>query len=241
MRSGLTPSQSRSWSGWLATILRPLVTGATWPTAKTTSAGRCATGHPDDALKSHFRALEIRELLARDNPTVTDYQQSLAVSHINIGNLLGEMGRRDDALKSYRRSLEIGEPLGDNNPTVADYQSSLALSHNNIGLTLSATGHPDDAQSHTVGRWKFEEAGSRQLHRHRLPEQPGHQPHCYRRSAGGHGPSRRCLESYHGAMEIRERLARDNPTVTDYQSNLAVSHHNLGVTLHVAGHPEDGR
>ena len=70
-----------------------------------------ATGHRDDA-KVTPPALEIREKLARDNPTVTDYQRSLADSHINIGVLLDAMGRRDDALKSHRRAIEIGEPLG---------------------------------------------------------------------------------------------------------------------------------
>ena len=60
--------------------------------------------------------LEIRERLARDSPTVTDYQSNLALSHINIGSMLRATGHRDDALKSHRRALEIRERLACDNP-----------------------------------------------------------------------------------------------------------------------------
>ena len=38
---------------------------------------------------------------------------------------------------------------------------------------------------------------------------------------------------------IREKLARDNPTVTNYQSNLAISHTAIAVLLEATGHRDE--
>ena len=104
--------------------------------------------------KSHRPGAEIHERLARDNPTVTDYQRSLADSHIAIGVLLEAMGRRDDALKSHRRAIEISEPLARDNPSVTDYQRRLADNPQQHGQLAQQYGHRDDAIKSTAGRWR---------------------------------------------------------------------------------------
>ena len=48
------------------------------------------TGQPEDALEAYKQALKIFERLARENPTVDEYQESLAVSHNNLGALYSE-------------------------------------------------------------------------------------------------------------------------------------------------------
>ena len=40
-------------------------------------------------------------------------------------------------------------------------------------------------------------------------------------------------------MEIRQRLADANPTVTTFQADLAVSHNNIGNLQVKTGHPDD--
>jgi tetratricopeptide (TPR) repeat protein len=46
------------------------------------------------------------------------------------------------------------------------------------------------------------------------------------------------LESYGKALAIRERLARDNPSVTEVQSDLAVSNQNIAVLQRATGRPD---
>jgi tetratricopeptide (TPR) repeat protein len=45
------------------------------------------------------------------------------------------------------------------------------------------------------------------------------------------------LESYHKALAIRSRLARDNPAVTEFQSDLAESYLNVGNLEREKGYP----
>ena len=46
------------------------------------------------------------------------------------------------------------------------------------------------------------------------------------------GQPAEALESYRGALAIRQKLAEDNPAVTEFRSNLAGSHNNIGI-LHL--------
>jgi tetratricopeptide (TPR) repeat protein len=46
------------------------------------------------------------------------------------------------------------------------------------------------------------------------------------------------LESYREAVAIGERLVRDNPSVTDFQRDLATCHNNIGSLQNHTGHPD---
>ena len=41
------------------------------------------------------------------------------------------------------------------------------------------------------------------------------------------------------ALAIRQKLADANPTVTDFQSDLASSHNNIGILLNATGKPAE--
>ena len=98
------------------------------------------TGRPAEALASYEQARAIRERLARENPSVTEFQSDLAGSHNNIGVLQDETGRPAEALASYEQARAIRERLVRENPSVTEFQSDLATSHNNIGILQGATG-----------------------------------------------------------------------------------------------------
>ena len=53
------------------------------------------------------------------------------------------------------------------------------------------------------------------------------------------GRSTDALESFRRAMAILETLAQANPTVTDYQRDLAGIRNDVGVMLAHAGHPDE--
>ena len=53
------------------------------------------------------------------------------------------------------------------------------------------------------------------------------------------GKPSQALRSHEAARAIFERLARDNPTMTRFQGDLALSHNNIGVLLSVTGKPAE--
>ena len=107
-----------------------------------------------EAMRAHQRALEIRERLAHDHPSVPPYQRDLADSHYNIGILLIAMARQSDAMASYRRALKIREQLAHDYPKVPQYQRDLARSHYNIGILLNEMNEPTEAMASYTRRWR---------------------------------------------------------------------------------------
>ena len=61
--------------------------------------------------------------LARENPTVTEFQSELAESHINIGILLRETGKPAEALAALEQARVILERLAREHPESPDYAS----------------------------------------------------------------------------------------------------------------------
>ena len=154
------------------------------------------TGKPAEALAAYEQARAIRERLARENPTVTQFQSDLATSHDNIGMLLRETGKPAEALAAYEQARAIQERLARENPTVTQFQSDLAVSHNNIGMLLSDTGKPAEAlaayeqaraiqerlarENPTVTQFQSDLAASPQQHRHVLRRKPASRPKHWR-------------------------------------------------------------
>ena len=102
-------------------------------------------GSMSDALRSSAESAAILEPLARDHPTVAQFQNDLAIAHHQLGYLQSATGRSIEAMESYRRALGLRERLAALNPTSTVFQSNLAQSHNNIGDLLSETGRPTEA------------------------------------------------------------------------------------------------
>jgi tetratricopeptide (TPR) repeat protein len=95
-------------------------------------------GHP------YRKALALRRELADAN-AATQFQDDLALIHINIGSLLATTGKPEEALASYRKALAIRQKLADANPAVTMSQRNLATSHFSIGDVLLETGKLEEA------------------------------------------------------------------------------------------------
>ncbi len=188
-----------------------------------------AIGSKDDALAAHGKAREIREKLASENPTVTEYQADLAWSYNMIGKLQHATGLSGEALRSYEKAHEIREKLARENPTVTEYGRDLAASFNNIGILLGATGQ-------WAERYRADEK-AREIREKLVHENPtvtqyrsdlaaSYNNIGYLQSETGHSAA--ALSSHEKAREIREKLARENPLVTEYHQDLAGSYSNIG-------------
>jgi tetratricopeptide (TPR) repeat protein len=88
----------------------------------------------------------ILQKLVDDNPTVSQYQNALALSRSGIGFVLMQIGKPAESLKSYASARAIQRTLADLHPTVTEYQSNLATSEGAIGSVLSETGKKTEAR-----------------------------------------------------------------------------------------------
>jgi hypothetical protein len=92
-----------------------------------------AQGALAGALKSYYDSLEIRERLAKQEPSNSEWQHDLSISYERVGDVLSAQGDLAGALKSYRDRLEIRERLAERDPSNAGWQSDLAWNYWRIG------------------------------------------------------------------------------------------------------------
>ena len=160
----------------------------------------------------------------------------LAASHSNLGNLLSETGKPAAAEAEYRTALAIQQKLADEHPAVTKFRSSLAISHDNLGILLSETGKRAGRRPSSARPWRSSRSWPTTI-----PPSPSSaatwrpatntSAGCCRRRA-----SRRAAEAeYRTALAIQQKLADENPAVTDFRGRLSDSHNSLGILLWETG------
>ena len=194
------------------------------------------SGQQQEALAAFRRALAIRQRLVRDHPGDVEFRYDLAIHLHNIALMLNDTGQPEEALPTYQQSLEIREKLAKLNPDVADFQHELATVLHNIGNLQLNNGDLEEAMSANQRALAIRK---RLVRNH--PEHP--EIAAYQRGlaisyggVGSHlaaiGQVEEARENYQQALAIRQRLVREHPSVTEYQSELSDSHHNIGLLLH---------
>ena len=83
-------------------------------------------GKTAECLAAHQKALQIRERLARENPSVASYRDGSAESLMSIAILHGLAGRRALALAANQKALAIQESLFRENSNVTGHAIGLA-------------------------------------------------------------------------------------------------------------------
>ncbi len=206
-----------------------------------------ATGRPMEAMESYERARAIRERLARESPSNAPFQSDLAGIHQSMGSLQCDVGHSAEAMGSFQRAREIWERLVRENPSVTDFQSRLAGIHYNIGVLRSDANWTAGAlESHerahaiwerlarenpSVTEFQRDLAASHYSIGVRLAITALQE--MYRNGVRLREPSKEAegLHSLKRAVAIQERLAQENPSITEFQNNLAMSHNVIGILL----------
>ena len=141
-----------------------------------------------------------------------------------IGFLLWRQ-RPSEAEAEYRTALAIRRSWPTTTPPSPTSAARLALTHNNLGLLLRNMGRPSEAEAeYRKGPGDPAEAGRRQPRRHRFPQTDWPAATsisascCWRRAS-----RRRRRPSTDGRWSSTQKLADDNPAVTDYRDRLALA------------------
>ena len=82
-------------------------------------------GRLDAALASFQKSLTINEQLVQVDPSNTNWQHGLGVSHSRLGDVNQRQGRLDAALASFQKSLSIVEQLVQVDPSNANWKREL--------------------------------------------------------------------------------------------------------------------
>jgi tetratricopeptide (TPR) repeat protein/predicted Ser/Thr protein kinase len=179
-------------------------------------------GRPAEALATRRQALDLWEQLARENPSVTEYQYRLAQACVDLGQLLREAGRPADPLPYFERARGLLEKAVRTDPGMAAYHSSLGAAWDGIAGRLREQGKLPEAVT------ALQEAIREQRKAGDLA--PDHRQS--RRFLAAHyrnlglvqealGRPAEARAAYEQACALLEQLARDEPANAEHRSKLA--------------------
>ena len=197
-------------------------------------------GDRQDAIRTNAEMLAIRLRLASEYPAVKENQAALAKSYNAIGILQRETGQLSEALASLEKCLEIGQRL------TRKTRASRSFSIPSPELTTaSASSSAEPANRPTRLFHKSEPTRSSINWHATTPRKPIISAYL----AGNYinmallqndtGQPRRRLESASQARAIQERLVHENPSVGEFQSDLAMNHEIIGRIQSATGRRAD--
>jgi tetratricopeptide (TPR) repeat protein len=198
-----------------------------------------ATGDNAEALRAFEEARDLAADADAEAPT-NAVRQTLAHSHVGIGQVLRHTGKPVEALAAYEKAGVMYQGLDDANPAVADYQLDLGDNHYRVGILLGEAGKPVEA---LVEYEKARVIWEKLARAH--PTVTSYQ----RTLALNHvnigftqnqmGKPVEALAAYREAVVIQQELADANPAVTQFQNDLGNSLYNVGELLSRTGKPDD--
>lgn len=105
-------------------------------------------GNYEQAVVHFEKGLRLIKHLSEQNPTVTNYQSSLALHYANLGSMYERLAKHDRAEEMMRQAEIILKELVQKNPTVIDFKERLGGVYNNLGIHYLNQRRYADAYSH---------------------------------------------------------------------------------------------
>ena len=199
-------------------------------------------GRLEEARERYEQALDIYELLLRNDSKNTQFQSYVAATKNNLGNLLRDMGRLEEARVQYERTREIYERLLKSDPENTQFQSYVAGTQNNLGFLLRDMGRPGEA------RERFEHAlamGEQLLKSDPKNMQFQSDVATTQNNLGTQlsfmGRPEEARERFEHALAMGEQLLRKDSENTQFQTYVATTQNNLGNLLRDMGRLEEAR
>jgi tetratricopeptide (TPR) repeat protein len=180
-----------------------------------------------------------RESLVRlvvADPSNSEWQRGLSVSHDRLGDVLSAQGDLGGALAAYREAFAIAQRLAAADPSNSGWQRDLSVSHERLGIVLSAQGDLGGALA------AYREALAI---RQRLAAADPSNAQWQRDLSVSHGnlgdvlraqgDLGGALAAYQAQLAIAQRLAAADPSNSGWQRDLSISHNRLGDVLRAQG------
>jgi tetratricopeptide (TPR) repeat protein len=174
--------------------------------------------------------------LAAAEPSDTDLQRALSVSHNRLGSVLADQGNPAGARAAFQASLAVAERLAAIDPRNAGWQRDIAACHNHVGTLLTAQGNLAGALE------AFQ--GSLAIAKSLAAADPAN-PDWQRNLAISHGHVGDVLKAqgnlsgalaaFQATLAICENLVKAGASNIDWQRDLAFSHERLGAALEAQG------
>ena len=188
-----------------------------------------STGQATEAMAAYQQARADQEALAAAPGAPAEARSDLAYTVRRIAILLANTGKPTEAEAEFRRTLEINAKLAADYPAVAEYRLRLAGSHNNIGATLMEAGKPSEAEAAYRRGMEIAEklaADNPAVTDLRSLLAMHYSSMAFRRSWNmlkAWGKPTEAEAELRRAVEILEKLAADNPAVTNFRHGLAAA------------------
>jgi tetratricopeptide (TPR) repeat protein/tRNA A-37 threonylcarbamoyl transferase component Bud32 len=192
----------------------------------------------EQAEAAFQKSAAILEKLAPQHPTVPRYRQRLLRAHMSLGFLhihvadhLSDAGRREEAEAAYFKALHLREQMTREDRTDPEVRDQLAWSHEQLGRWYAETNRPDESEA-ALCRAAYLWGVLCRKH----PTIPDYQLHLAMADQSlGISLSHKAIarkdvilyergtQAIRTAVEIREKLLREDPKNTSQQYLLGLS------------------
>jgi tetratricopeptide (TPR) repeat protein len=195
-----------------------------------------AVGNLQDATAKAIAIHKSVEERAEADPTNTEWQRDLSVSHSRLGDLARAAGDLTAARSAYLAGLDVATRLAEADPTNTEWQRDLSVSHNSVGDLARTAGDLIGAYTqYEAGldiRTRLAEADPTNTEWQRDLSVSDNRLGDLAQAAGDLTAAR---SAYQAGLDIATRLADADPTNTEWQRGLSVSRDRLGDLAQAAG------
>jgi serine/threonine-protein kinase len=197
-------------------------------------------GRLSEAEAEHRAALALYQKLVADNPTVADFRNRLANSHVLHGFALSTQGKLSEALAEHRTAGAIYQKLVGDNPAVSKFRYNVAVTHIQIGVLQFATAHGQPSKAEAELRMAIailQKLAEENRLDTDIPMSVARFELGSVLSATGR-PSEAEAEQ-RAALAVYQKLADDNPAVAQFRESAANSRFVLADLLTMTGRPAE--
>ncbi len=178
----------------------------------------------------HFKAMEIREKLCRENPEL--YEADLASSYNDLANLYKNARRFDEAESYYLKAISIRERLCKENPEA--FEVKCGDCYYNLATLYKQMKHFKESEEYFLRAIAIDERLSAENpleFERNIAMDYNNLSNLYSDMDNNEKATEYCLKS----MKIKERLAARNPEAYEPElaitaNNLAILYKNMGMT-----------
>ena len=169
----------------------------------------------------------------------TDFasRRALSASNFELARLTGKVGRSEDALAAHRAVLTARESLAAEPGADVGARVEIGRSLLAVGSLLEATGHTGEAMEEYLRAETLLAALALTETAARIALADCH--NNLGTVLWNTGKPAKAAAKYRKALAIQQKLADDNPAVTEFRSSLALSHNNFGLLLLNTGKPAE--